>query len=72
MIIKIFEYEENILIKRIKQYKYNYILWVLRFEISFSNNLSKMNLRSRKTKIKISGEFVLSLTKSKIVAFMSS
>lgn len=49
--------EEKTLIKRLEQYKDNYLLWVLRFEVPFSNNLSERSLRSSKTKMKVSGQF---------------
>lgn len=49
-------YEKN-LIKRLTDYKDNYLLWVLRFDVPFSNNLSERSLRSSKTKMKVSGQF---------------
>ena len=49
--------EEKALIKRLIEYKDNYLLWVLRFDIPFSNNLSERSLRSSKTKMKVSGQF---------------
>lgn len=49
--------EEKTLIKRLIDYKENYLLWVLRFDIPFSNNLSERSLRSSKTKMKVSGQF---------------
>ena len=49
--------EEKTLIKRIEDYKENYLLWVLRFDVPFSNNLSERSLRSSKTKMKVSGQF---------------
>ncbi|MED9979321.1 MAG: transposase [Bacilli bacterium] len=49
--------EEKTLIKSLEQYKDNYLLWVLRFEVPFSNNLSERSLRSSKTKMKVSGQF---------------
>ncbi len=33
------------------------MLWVLRFDVPFSNNLSERSLRSSKTKMKVSGQF---------------
>lgn len=45
------------MIKSLEQYKDNYLLWVLRFEVPFSNNLSERSLRSSKTKMKVSGQF---------------
>ena len=49
--------EEKTLIKRLIEYKENYLLWVLRFDIPFSNNLRERSLRSSKTKMKVSGQF---------------
>lgn len=49
--------EERTLIKRLIDYKENYLLWVLRFDVPFSNNLSERSLRSCKTKMKVSGQF---------------
>ena len=49
--------DEKTLIKRLIDYKENYLLWVLRFDVPFSNNLSERSLRSSKTKMKVSGQF---------------
>lgn len=49
--------EEKTMIKRLTDYKENYLLWVLRFDVPFSNNLSERSLRSVKTKMKVSGQF---------------
>lgn len=49
--------DERTLIKRLIDYKENYLLWVLRFDVPFSNNLSERSLRSVKTKMKVSGQF---------------
>jgi transposase len=49
--------EEKTMIKRLTEYKENYLLWVTRFDIPFSNNLSERSLRSSKTKMKVSGGF---------------
>ncbi len=49
--------DEKALIKRLVDYKENYLLWVLRFDVPFSNNLSERSLRSVKTKMKVSGQF---------------
>lgn len=49
--------DERTLIKRLIDYKENYLLWILRFDIPFSNNLSERSLRSSKTKMKVSGQF---------------
>ena len=32
-------------------------MWVIRFDIPFSNNLSERSLRGSKTKMKVSGQF---------------
>ena len=49
--------DEKTLIKRLCDYKENYLLWIVRFDVPFSNNLSERSLRSSKTKMKISGQF---------------
>lgn len=49
--------EEKTLLNRLGKYKENYLLWVLRFDVPFSNNLSERSLRSSKTKMKVSGQF---------------
>lgn len=49
--------DEKNLIKRLCDYKENYLLWIVRFDVPFSNNLSERSLRSSKTKMKISGQF---------------
>ncbi|MEG1793371.1 MAG: transposase [Bacilli bacterium] len=49
--------DEKTLIKRLVEYKENYLLWVLRFDVPFSNNLSERSLRGSKTKMKVSGQF---------------
>ena len=49
--------DEKNLIKRLIDYKENYLLWVLRFDVPFSNNLSERSLRGSKTKMKVSGQF---------------
>ena len=54
---KYYENEEQNLIKRLEKYKENYLLWVLRFDVPFTNNLSERSLRSSKTKMKVSGQF---------------
>ena len=48
---------ERALINRLIKYKNNYLMWVLRFEIPFTNNLAERALRPSKTKQKISGQF---------------
>lgn len=49
--------EEKKLLRRLKEYKENYMLWVVNERIPFSNNESERSLRSSKTKMKISGQF---------------
>lgn len=48
---------EKTLIKRLKEYKMNYLMWTVNEEIPFSNNISERSLRSSKTKMKVSGQF---------------
>ena len=54
---KYYGQEEKSLLNRLIKYKENYLLWVVRFDIDFSNNLSERSLRFSKTKMKISGQF---------------
>ena len=49
--------DERTLINRLLKYKEKYLMWVIRFDIDFSNNLSERSLRISKTKMKISGQF---------------
>lgn len=49
--------EEKALIKRLWEYKDNYLMWAMNAEIPFSNNTSERALRSSKTKMKVSGQF---------------
>lgn len=49
--------KELTLIKRIMEYRDNYIYWILDFSIPFTNNLSERNLRGIKSKMKVSGQF---------------
>lgn len=48
---------EATLLKRLKVYKENYLMWTCNHEIPFSNNLAERSLRSSKTKMKVSGQF---------------
>lgn len=48
---------EKTLIKRLKEYKANYLMWTVNEEIPFSNNVCERGLRSSKTKMKVSGQF---------------
>lgn len=54
---KYYGHDEKTLIKRLINYKENYLLWVLRFDVPFSNNVSERSLRGAKTKMKVSGQF---------------
>ena len=49
---------EETLLKRLEKYKENYLMWTLNEEIPFSNNVSERSLRSSKTKMKVSGQFI--------------
>ena len=49
--------KERALINRLIKYKANYLMWVLRFDIPFTNNLAERALRPSKTKQKVSGQF---------------
>ena len=48
---------ERTLLKRLEEYKINYLMWTLNAEIPFSNNVSERSLRGSKTKMKVSGQF---------------
>ena len=48
---------EAALLKRLKEYKENYLMWACNEKIPFSNNVSERSLRSSKTKMKGSGQF---------------
>ena len=48
---------EKTLIKRMRTYKTEYLLWVANDEVPFSNNTSERALRGSKTKMKVSGQF---------------
>lgn len=54
---KYFGNDEKALINRLIKYKQNYLMWVIRFDVPFSNNLSERSLRGSKTKMKVSGQF---------------
>lgn len=51
------ESDEATLLKRLQEYKENYLMWTLNSEIPFSNNLAERALRGSKTKMKVSGQF---------------
>lgn len=48
---------EKTLLKRLVNYKSNYLMWVGNEDIPFTNNLSERSLRNAKTKMKVSGQF---------------
>lgn len=48
---------EKTLLRRLRKYKDNYLMWTYNEEIPFSNNISERSLRSSKTKMKVSGQF---------------
>lgn len=48
---------EKALLKRLEEYKENYLMWTLNAEIPFTNNVSERSLRGSKTKMKVSGQF---------------
>jgi hypothetical protein len=52
-----YQSDEAALIRRILEYKNNYLLWVTDFDVPFTNNLSERSLRDAKSKMKISGQF---------------
>lgn len=52
-----YEAIEERLITRILDYKNEYLLWVVDFEVPFTNNLSERSLRGVKSKMKASGQF---------------
>ena len=54
---KYFGNDEKAIINRLIKFKQNYLMWVIRFDIPFSNNLSERSLRGSKTKMKVSGQF---------------
>lgn len=49
--------KEKALLKRLEEYKENYLMWAVNEEIPFTNNESERSLRSSKTKMKVSGQF---------------
>ena len=54
---KYYASEEETLLKRLEEYKKNYLLWTLNDEIPFTNNTAERGLRTFKTKMKVSGQF---------------
>lgn len=49
--------KEKTLIKRLRKYKMNYLVWGVSEEIPFLNNVSKRSLSKSKTKMKASEQF---------------
>ncbi len=54
---KYYSSEEETLLKRLGEYKENYLMWILNDEIPFTNNIAERGLRTSKTKMKVSGQF---------------
>lgn len=54
---KYYSDDESTLIKRLREYKDNYLMWLMNAEIPFTNNESERSLRGSKTKMKVSGQF---------------
>lgn len=54
---KYYAKDEETLLKRLEEYKENYLMWTLNDEIPFTNNTAERGLRSSKTKMKVSGQF---------------
>lgn len=48
---------ERTLLKRLRTYRDNYLMWVVNEEVPFSNNESERSLRGSRTKMKGSGQF---------------
>jgi len=48
---------EGTVLRRLAQYKENYLMWTLNEEVPFTNNESERALRGSKTKMKVSGQF---------------
>jgi hypothetical protein len=49
--------ETKALLKRLAQYKDNYLFWTVYADVPFTNNASERSLRGSKTKMKVSGQF---------------
>ena len=54
---KYYHDEEKALLKRLKKYKENYLMWIYNADIPFTNNEAERSLRSSKTKMRVSGQF---------------
>lgn len=48
---------EATLLKRLKEYETEYLMWTLNKDIPFTNNEAERSLRGSKTKMKVSGQF---------------
>lgn len=68
---KFYRDEEQKLLKRLKKYRDNHLLFAVNFDVPFDNNLSERDLRMVKTKQKVSGCF-RSLGGAKIFASLMS
>ncbi len=51
---KYYATDEETLLKRLEEYKENYLVWTLNEEIPFTNNIAERGLRGAKTKIEVS------------------
>ncbi len=49
--------KERALLNRLQKYRVEYFLWVVDFDLPFSNNVSERSLRGTKSKMKIAGQF---------------
>lgn len=49
--------EENALLNRLEKYRDNYLLFLKRFDVAFTNNISERDLRKCKNRQKVSGGF---------------
>lgn len=54
---KLAKSEENRLIRRLRKYKKNHLLFLIDFQVPFSNNMSERDLRKCKNRQKMSGGF---------------
>lgn len=50
--------KEKTLIRRILDYKNEYLLWLYDFNVPFTNNLSERGVRGAKSKMKAAGQFI--------------
>lgn len=54
---KYYSDEEKAVLRRLREYKDNYLMWAMNDEIPFTNNEAERGLRGSKTKMKVSGQF---------------